>query len=460
MENYSNLSSAGQSSIPIPGATTSWTEMPNWILDEAAPTLDGAPLKVLLYIARRTRGFHRESDAISLDQFTGGIVTHDGRQLDRGCGVRSRTTVLKALAELERCGYIGRAHGRPGRGKDATTLYFLRGSATNAARRGTLSEPHQEIEGNDGVQLAHPTGVQLAHPQKKVVLKQSSYDNDTTAHTRETSTNHETAEPSVVQLDSPLLPAPIGGTDNISAGQLPATGTAPPPDDADAQAIDLAVGALSVELGDETPRASQARAHGLRRDTALSAPAFLALLGEAATRTRVYKPGIAGRQRDGRHKAMHYLFAVLRDLIDHERLPLSPVSTDAVARLPRSATGAAPTAMAATMDAITEVDPTWHAVLQELRADVTPENYTQWFRPTRVVSHDEKRKELFIGVPDAFHQRWLDQRLRGCIERALKRVASGVHLAFVVVDTAAPAPDSLALSSAGAGGVDDHDGPK
>ncbi len=460
MENNSNLSAVGQSPIPTSGAATSWTEMPNWILDEAAPTLDGAPLKVLLYITRRTRGFHRESDAISLDQFTGGIVTHDGRQLDRGCGVRSRTTVLKALAELERRGYIGRAHGRPGRGKDATTLYFLRGSATNVARRGPISAPHQEPEGDIGVQSAHPRGVQSAHPQKKVVLKQRFDDYDTTAHARETSTNHEEAEPSIVQQDSPPVPIPVEGTDNISAGQLPATGAAPRADDADAQAIDLAVGALSVELGDETPRASQARAHGLRRDAALSAPAFLALLGEAATRTRVYKPGIAGRQRDGRHKAMHYLFAVLRDLIDHERLPLPSASTDAVVRQPRPATGAAPTVVTATTDDVTEVDPTWRAVLQELRTDMTPENYTQWFRPTRVVGHDEKRKELFIGVPDAFHQRWLDQRLRGCIERALERVASGVHLAFVVVDTAAPAPENPVLSSADAGGVGDHDGPK
>jgi len=451
MENNSNLSSAGQSPMPTSGAVTSWTEMPNWILDEAAPTLDGAPLKVLLYITRRTRGFHRESDAISLDQFTGGIVTHDGRQLDRGCGVRSRTTVLKALAELERCGYIGRAHGRPGRGKDATTLYFLRGSATTVARRGTLSEPHQELEGNDGVQSAHPRGVQLAHPQKKVVLKQSSYDNDTTAHTRETCISHEAVEASAVYQDGPSLPVPVGGTDNISGRQSTSTGTAPLADDADLQAIDLAVGALSVELGDETPRASQARAHGLRRNAALSAPAFLALLGEAATRTRTYKSSITGRQRDGRHKAMHYLFAVLHDLINcHRHLVLpAPIVVNNAAPMPASVASNA--VSSAVSDDTAEVDPTWRAVLAELRTVLTPGNYARWFRPTSVVSHDENRKELFIGVPNAFHQRWLDQRLRGCIERVLARVAPGVQLTFVVVDGTAATPGSPGVNSADAG---------
>jgi len=459
MENYSNLSSAGQFPIPTDDhAPAPWTETPNWIFDEAAPELDGAPLKVLLYVARRTRGFHRESDAISLDQFVSGITTRDGRQLDKGCGVRNRTTVLKALAELERRGYIGRAHGRPGRGKDATTLYFLRGPVAASGQRGTASSPQDDGATSGAVHSVHPRGVQPAHPQKKVVLKQSFLDNDTIARTRDISSESKTAEPPLDDGTSSVIPLPP------SCASIPRSSTdrvAPvgprevdPPgahDDAERGAIDLAITALSVELGDDTPRASRARAHSLRRNAALSAPAFLALLGEAATRTRVYKPGIVGRQRDGRHKAMHYLFAVLHDLINcHRHLVLpAPIVVNNAAPMPASVASNA--VSSAVSDDTAEVDPTWRAVLAELRTVLTPGNYARWFRPTSVVSHDKNRKELFIGVPNAFHQQWLDQRLRGCIERVLVRVAPGVQLTFVIVDGTPATPGSPGVTSADAG---------
>ncbi len=438
--------------------TTPWTETPNWIFDEAAPTLDGAPLKVLLYIARRTRGFHRESDAISLEQFVSGITTRDGRQLDQGCGVRNRTTVLKALADLEHRGYIGRAHGRPGRGKDATTLYFLRGPVAASGQRGTASAPQDDGATSGAVHSAHLRGVQPAHPQKKVVLKQSSFDNDTIAHTHNAASESKTAEPPLEDGTPPVIPLPpsCASIPRPSTNKVAPTGPreADPTDahdDAERGAIDLAITALSVELGDDTPRASRARAHSLRRDTELSLPTFLALLDEAATRTRTYKSSITGRQRDGRHKAIQYLFAVLHDLIDCHRRPVLPAHIVVNNAAPMPASVASNAVSSAVSDDTAEVDPTWRAVLAELRTVLTPGNYARWFRPTSVVSHDENRKELFIGVPDAFHQRWLDQRLRGCIERALARVAPGVQLTFVVVGGTAATPGSPGVNSADAG---------
>jgi len=459
MEHDTSVSSACQSSIGmVAHPATPWTETPNWIFDEAAPSLDGAPLKVLLYVARRTRGFHRESDAISLEQFVAGITTRDGRQLDKGCGVRNRTTVLKALAELERRGYIGRAHGRPGRGKEATTLYFLRGPAAASGDRGTASAPQGEGMGVDGVQPAHPRGVQPAHPQKKVVLKQSSDDNDTTAHVREKLVSRGPARPShkdgvTVSPPSPTPRVPVPRP-TTSIGAPEDHGEAyvvREVDDPGARAIDLAVGALSVELGDDTPRASCARAHALRREAALSAAAFLALLGEAATRTRAYQPGIAGRRRDGRHKAIQYLFAVLDDLVDRRRHPALPGPIGGVAGTVLPAIVVPGAVSTPARDDIDEADPTWRAVLGELRSELTVENYARWFRPTRVVDHDEKRKELFIGVPDAFHQQWLDRRLRGCVERALARVTPGVQLTFVVDDGRAAMPGFTGITAADAG---------
>jgi DNA-binding transcriptional ArsR family regulator len=62
--------------------------------------LSGAELKVLLYVCRRTFGFKRDYDAISLVQISGGIKTRDGRVLDMGTGL-SKRHVQRAIKRLE-----------------------------------------------------------------------------------------------------------------------------------------------------------------------------------------------------------------------------------------------------------------------------------------------------------------------------------------------------------------------
>jgi hypothetical protein len=76
-----------------------YTQVPDELFDELLPYLSGAELKVLLYIVRRTFGFKRDSDNIALSQMLKGIVTADGRRLDRGVGL-SKPTLLKALRDL------------------------------------------------------------------------------------------------------------------------------------------------------------------------------------------------------------------------------------------------------------------------------------------------------------------------------------------------------------------------
>ena len=62
------------------------------------------------------------------------------------------------------------------------------------------------------------------------------------------------------------------------------------------------------------------------------------------------------------------------------------------------------------------------------------ENYARWFSLTRVL--DDDGATLRIAVPDAFHQQWLDRRLRPVVERALARIAAGVRVEFVVAEAA------------------------
>jgi len=153
------------SALPVNSSSVvTFTAAPNWLFDEVGPDLSAAPLKTLLYITRHTCGYHKVADAISLDQFQDGIVTADGRQLDKGCGIKSRTAIVKALAELTQRGIIGQMKSRRDDGGDATTIYYLAYQSTGEMGGGTLTSP---------------PGVHLQHPQKKPVPKQKSLDLET-----------------------------------------------------------------------------------------------------------------------------------------------------------------------------------------------------------------------------------------------------------------------------------------
>jgi phage replication O-like protein O len=76
------------------------TQIPNEVFDTLMSHLSGGELKVLLYICRRTFGFHKDSDSISLTQISKGITTKAGRVLDQGTGL-SKRQVQRALRVLE-----------------------------------------------------------------------------------------------------------------------------------------------------------------------------------------------------------------------------------------------------------------------------------------------------------------------------------------------------------------------
>src|SRR5690349_6100842 len=88
-----------------------YTQVPDELFDELLADLSGAELKVLLYIIRRTFGFKKDSDSISLSQITSGIETRDGEVLDRGTGL-SKASVANAVKSLEARGVILRTRRR------------------------------------------------------------------------------------------------------------------------------------------------------------------------------------------------------------------------------------------------------------------------------------------------------------------------------------------------------------
>jgi DNA-binding transcriptional ArsR family regulator len=101
------------------------TQVPDQYLDELLPILSGAELKVLLYITRRTFGFKKDSDNISLSQMLRGITTRDGRILDRGTGL-SKPTLLQALRSLQDKHIIETERRRSPEKGDEPTVYKLK----------------------------------------------------------------------------------------------------------------------------------------------------------------------------------------------------------------------------------------------------------------------------------------------------------------------------------------------
>lgn len=87
-------------------ASPPYTQVPNELFDLLMPKISDSALRVLLYLIRRTLGFGKNSDQITVEQMLHGIITEDGRRLDGGTGITNKKTLRRALAELERGGMI------------------------------------------------------------------------------------------------------------------------------------------------------------------------------------------------------------------------------------------------------------------------------------------------------------------------------------------------------------------
>lgn len=80
-------------------ASPRYTQVPDELFDDLLADLAGSELKVLMYVIRRTFGFKRDSDHISLSQMVQGITRKDGSVLDRGTGL-TKESVIKAARAL------------------------------------------------------------------------------------------------------------------------------------------------------------------------------------------------------------------------------------------------------------------------------------------------------------------------------------------------------------------------
>lgn len=102
-----------------------FTPIPTVLLDWFASILTEGELRVLCYICRRTFGFGKQSDRISLSQLCDGVTSRSGVPLDLGTGM-SRQGVLNAVGGLQGKGILDCMVGR---GRGQVNEYRIRLSA-------------------------------------------------------------------------------------------------------------------------------------------------------------------------------------------------------------------------------------------------------------------------------------------------------------------------------------------
>jgi phage replication O-like protein O len=138
------------------------TPVPDEVFDVLMSQLSGAEIKVLLYICRRTLGFKKAADTISLNQIAQGITTKDGRVLDRGTGL-SKRHVQRALKRLEAQHIIKVHRLRDETGLNEVNTYSLHFQSAGETTSSSLTS-------SDGVETGRATGVETAGPYGRDTL--------------------------------------------------------------------------------------------------------------------------------------------------------------------------------------------------------------------------------------------------------------------------------------------------
>lgn len=139
------------------------TQIPNIILDFIIPGIPSAETKCLLYICRRTYGFHKEKDRISLTQFVKGITSRaDGEKLDNGTGL-SRPSVVEALRNLTGSGLVISTKDKRGNSFELNCELLV----DKYVEKGVVKKINQLRKLTRSSKESLPKQVKLLNPQKK-----------------------------------------------------------------------------------------------------------------------------------------------------------------------------------------------------------------------------------------------------------------------------------------------------
>lgn len=124
----------------------SWTPYPDWYVDQLLPLLTPEEWKVVCYASRRTFGFGKEQDEISLSQFSTGALLSTGQRRDSGTGLNPET-LRKCLDELHRFSVLTRVSKGSYSAGHATT-WRPQEDASQVNWRGLISRRESRIAVN------------------------------------------------------------------------------------------------------------------------------------------------------------------------------------------------------------------------------------------------------------------------------------------------------------------------
>lgn len=316
-------------------ANPNTTSVPDAVFDELLLRVDNNELRVLLYIVRRTYGFKKDSDTISLSQMVSGLRRRDGSILDHGTGL-SKASVARGLKGLiDKRIIVSRRNRSDVRG-DQPTTYALR-----------LKDEVNEPDGNEGEEQGDPclsvetggvselnTPVSQSRDTQETVIQHTDLsnirtampENETTTAVPVTATPRQTATDSmtyqatlVEQLQIPTAGqadstaavgrggAPQAMADLLSRyrSRFPVKSVA---ERDELTAITASITAFAPEFGDTAPvKSSVTRAYNLYKQSGLALSAFIAELYSVRSSVK----DIA--QRRTIKNRMSYYFGLLED---------------------------------------------------------------------------------------------------------------------------------------------------
>jgi len=353
--------------LPSPNGTI----VPDDVFDVLAPKLTEAELRVLLYVVRRTFGFKKERDAISISQMTSGIKTRDGKVLDAGTGM-SKSAVWRGVQGLVKKGVLQVERALSEQGDYETNVYSLRfrGQAGPEGLGVSLSE-------NRGVSLQknHPSS-----PKEPPVSLQES---------RQQTVLQETEQQHVDVVIDQLAEF---GISRRTAEQLASRY----PEPYILQKLDF----VQWLKEQRSSLVAKSPAGYLRR-----------ALEEDYQPPPAYKPP-AQRQAEAtaKHRQLE-LEQEQRREAEAEFLRTREQARKALAKEypPQQIPGTALTTETA-----------WRQVLGQLQEQMTAANYQTWLKDTSLVSCDEAT--TLIVAPSSFVVEWLATRFSHLVEKELQQV--------------------------------------
>jgi DNA-binding transcriptional ArsR family regulator len=139
------------------------------------PHLSGAEVKIMLYLFRKTLGYQKRQDRLSLKQIASGTRRRGGEVIDEGTGL-SRSTVAVALKSLAEKGLIQVQRALTEAGDSDMNVYSVRWESKEVVRKSDHPNPET---GPQGSPKSRPptdvTKIQLAKMQLALAALASDF---------------------------------------------------------------------------------------------------------------------------------------------------------------------------------------------------------------------------------------------------------------------------------------------